>query len=81
MGLGDAKLLAMIAAWLGPWPSLLALFLGVLAAAIFGLVWMIFKRASMRTLQLPFGSFLCAAAIYAIFCGQPILKWYLQFFR
>jgi leader peptidase (prepilin peptidase)/N-methyltransferase len=81
MGLGDAKLLAMIAAWLGPWPSLLALFLGVLAAAIFGLVWMIFKRASMRTLQLPFGSFLCAAAIYAIFRGQPILKWYLQFFR
>jgi leader peptidase (prepilin peptidase)/N-methyltransferase len=53
----------------------------VLAAAIFGLVWMIFKRASMRTLQLPFGSFLCAAAIYAIFRGQPILKWYLQFFR
>jgi len=82
MGLGDAKLLAMIAAWLGPWQALLALFLGVLATAIFGLIWMgLKKRASMYTLQLPFGSFLCAAAIYAIFRGQPIIQWYLQFFR
>ena len=82
MGLGDAKLLAMIAAWLGPGLSLLTLFLGVVAAAVFGLICMLlWRRASMRTLQIPFGSFLCAAALYAIFQGQPILKWYLQFFR
>jgi leader peptidase (prepilin peptidase)/N-methyltransferase len=81
MGLGDAKLFAMIAAWLGPWPTLLVLFLGVLAAAIFGLLWIALKKGGMHTLQLPFGSFLCAAAMYAIFCGQPILNWYFQFFR
>lgn len=82
MGLGDAKLLAMIAAWLGPGLSLLILFLGVVAAAIFGLICMLLsRRASMRTVQIPFGSFLCAAALYAMFQGQPILKWYLQFFR
>lgn len=82
MGLGDAKLLAMIAAWLGPGLSLLTLFLGVVAAAIFGLICILLsRRASMRTLQIPFGSFLCAAALYAMFQGQPILKWYLQFFR
>src|SRR5215470_3725544 len=81
MGLGDAKLLAMIAAWLGPWLTLLVLVLGVSVAAIFGLIWLALKKQNrMRNLQLPFGSFLCAAAIYAIFCGQPILKWYLQFF-
>ncbi len=81
MGLGDAKLLALVAAWLGPWQTLLVLFLGVVAAALFGLLWMAAKkRGGMRTLQFPFGSFLCAAAIYAIFFGQPILKWYLQFF-
>jgi leader peptidase (prepilin peptidase)/N-methyltransferase len=84
MGLGDAKLLAMIAAWLGPWQTMLAFFLGVLTAAIFGLAWIVLKRekkGGLRSPHLPFGSFLCAAAIYAIFEGQPILKWYFQFFH
>jgi leader peptidase (prepilin peptidase)/N-methyltransferase len=81
MGLGDARLLALIAAWLGPWQTLLTLFLGVLAATIFGLIWMSMKKRSAGALQLPFGSFLCAAAIYTIFAGQPIIHWYLQQFR
>ena len=38
MGIGDAKLLALIAAWLGPALTLLTLFLGVIAAAVVGLV-------------------------------------------
>lgn len=82
MGLGDAKLLAMIAAWLGPMLTLLTLFLGVVAAAIVGVAWIALRgRRGAATLRLPFGSFLCAAAIYAIFAGQPILDWYLKFFR
>ena len=82
MGLGDAKLLALIAAWLGPWKALLALFLGIVAAAIFGLLLVRKKRGKeAKYLQLPLGSFLCAAAIYAIFCGEQTIKWYLQFFR
>ena len=82
MGLGDAKLFALIAAWLGPWQALLALFLGVVIAAVFGILWMA-RRSSgnKRTQQLPLGSFLCAASIYAIFWGEPTLKWYLQFFH
>ncbi len=81
MGLGDAKLLAMIAAWLGPWQSLLVLFLGVMGAAIFGISWIAYRRESGRTFALPFGSFLSAAAIYVIFHGEPILKWYFHFFN
>lgn len=82
MGLGDAKLLAMIAAWLGPMLTLLTLFLGVVAAAIVGVSWIVLRgRRGVATLRLPFGSFLCAAAIYAIFAGQPIVNWYLKFFR
>lgn len=82
MGIGDAKLLAMIAAWLDPWQTLLVLFLGVVAAALFGLLWIAYRRrSSAGALALPFGSFLCAAAIYAIFGGEPILKWYFHFFR
>ena len=90
MGLGDAKLLAMIAAWLGPMMTLLTLFLGVVAAAVVGLVWIGSSHISQKpgdrgrprlAMRLPFGSFLCAAAIYAVFAGEPILEWYMKFFR
>lgn len=82
MGLGDAKLLAMIAAWLGPISALLVLYLGVIAAAALGVLWMVLnKRARVRTLKTPFGAFLCAAAIYTIFLGRPIIQWYSRFFH
>lgn len=82
MGLGDAKLLAMIAAWLGPMMTLLTLFLAVLFAVYVGVLWAALRaRRDVGTMRLPFGSFLCAAAIYAIFAGEPILEWYLRFFR
>jgi leader peptidase (prepilin peptidase) / N-methyltransferase len=82
MGWGDAKLLAMIAAWLGPMMTLLTLFLAVVAAALVGMVWIgVRGRRGAMAMRLPFGSFLCAAAIYAIFAGEPILKWYLKFFH
>lgn len=83
MGLGDAKLLAMIAAWLGLWKSGLALFLGVIAAAIFGLAFLAIRRPGKEDgpLRLPLGSFLCGAAICALFGGNAILHWYLGFFR
>lgn len=82
MGLGDAKLLAMIAAWLGPMQALLVLYLGVIAAAALGILWMVLnKRARVRTLKTPFGAFLCAAAIYTIFLGRPIIQWYARFFH
>jgi len=82
MGLGDAKLLAMIAAWLGPMLTLLTLFLAVIGSALVGIVWILIRgRRGAMSLRLPFGAFLCAAAIYAIFAGEPILAWYLKFFR
>jgi leader peptidase (prepilin peptidase)/N-methyltransferase len=80
IGIGDAKLIAMIAAWLGPAGALLALFLAVLAAAIFGIGLSAARRKFDAAAALPFGSFLCAAAIYAIFQGQHVLSWYAGFF-
>jgi leader peptidase (prepilin peptidase)/N-methyltransferase len=81
MGLGDAKLLAMIAAWLGPALTGLTLFLGVMAASVVGLLVVGLGRKKAMAARLPFGAFLCVAAIYAVFAGESILKWYLEFFR
>ncbi len=82
MGVGDAKLLAMIAAWLGLSPTLLTLLLGVLGAAIWGLVWVGISRGrrNSATTRLPLGAFLCAAAIYTIFAGGPVIRWYMGLF-
>ena len=81
MGLGDAKLMAMIAAWLGPSQGILVLFLGVVAAAIYGLALSAKRRKMEGSVALPFGAFLCVAGIYALFVGQRIIYWYLGFFH
>jgi len=86
MGLGDAKLLAMIAAWLGPALTALTFVLATFAAAAFGLA-LVAKRRGLdgqkdqSPTRVPLGSFLCAAALYALFAGQPIIHWYAGFFR
>jgi leader peptidase (prepilin peptidase) / N-methyltransferase len=82
MGLGDAKLFAMMAAWLGPKNSALALFLAVVAGALYGIFWVsLHKRARGSAARIPLGSFLCAAAIYAAFEGRVTVDWYLGLFR
>jgi leader peptidase (prepilin peptidase) / N-methyltransferase len=82
MGLGDAKLFAMIAAWLSPANAVLALFLAVVGGAIYGVLWVGLRRGQRGALaRIPLGSFLCAAAIYAAFEGQAVVAWYLGLFR
>jgi leader peptidase (prepilin peptidase) / N-methyltransferase len=86
LGIGDAKLMAMIAVWMGPiWtgPKLTAevFFLGVFAAAIYGILLLITGQSRGLKTQLPLGSFLCGAALIVLFQGQIILKWYSSFFR
>lgn len=82
MGVGDAKLLAMIAAWLGPSATLLTLLLGVISAAVWGVAWVAISqgRRDSATTRLPLGAFLAAAAIYTIFAGGPVIRWYMKFF-
>lgn len=81
LGIGDAKLLAMIAAWMGPLLTAEVFFIGVFAAALYGIFILATKKARGMQTQLPFGSFLCGAAIFVLFQGQGILKWYLHFFH
>ena len=75
LGLGDAKLLAMIAAFLGFWPAMLALFVGVVACSGYALVLMARGRASAAT-RLPLGTFLCAGGLVSAVVGAPLIAWY-----
>ncbi|MHB1958933.1 MAG: prepilin peptidase [Acidobacteriaceae bacterium] len=80
MGLGDVKLLAMIAAFMGLSLALFAYFVGVLAAALFAIVQMA-RRKVRGSDRIPFGSFLAAAGILAIFLGKSAIAWYLSMFH
>ena len=75
MGLGDVKMLAMIAAFLGFWPAILALFVGVLAAAIYAVALMIRGRAGAAT-RIAFGSFLAVGGLFSAVFGQQVINAY-----
>ena len=75
MGLGDVKLLAMIAAFLGFSPAMLALFLGVIAGGLYALVLLARGQANGQS-RIPLGSFLAAGGLVAALYGQEILGWY-----
>ncbi len=80
MGLGDVKLLATIAAFLGFGEALLALFAGVVAASVYGIVLMARRRAGGAT-KLPLGSFLAAGGLFAALFGPRIIAWYMELLR
>lgn len=76
-GLGDgdvrlSPLLGMYMGWLNPGLALVGLFYGFILGAVIGVVMMILGKAGRRT-QLPFGPFLAAGSIVAIFFGQNLI--------
>ncbi len=75
MGIGDVKLLAMIAAFLGFAPALLALFAGVVSGGLFAAALLATRRANGQT-RIPLGSFLAAGGLLAAAYGEEILDWY-----
>jgi len=75
MGMGDVKLLAMIAAFLGFGESLFALFIGVVTAAVYGII-LLGRRRAAATTRLPFGSFLAGGGLFAALFGPRIVSWY-----
>jgi leader peptidase (prepilin peptidase)/N-methyltransferase len=80
IGFGDAKLLAMIAAFLGFWPAMLALFVGVVTCAAYALTLIVRGKAQAAT-RLPLGSFLCAGGLVAALFGAQIVAWYASLLR
>jgi leader peptidase (prepilin peptidase) / N-methyltransferase len=63
LGLGDVKMIFMIGAFLGLPGALLTLIAASLVGAVGGLIYIYFTGKDVSTYELPFGSFLGAAAL------------------
>lgn len=79
MGGGDAKLAAMLGAWLGWQGLLLTGFLGCLSGAVVGSGAIALGYLDRRQ-PLPFGPFLALGAVLTLFWGEAILSAYLNLF-
>jgi leader peptidase (prepilin peptidase)/N-methyltransferase len=76
MGYGDFKLLAAIGAWLG-WQMLpLTILFSSLVGALVGIVLIVLTRHG-RNVPIPFGPYLAAAGILALFWGESLTTLYL----
>jgi leader peptidase (prepilin peptidase)/N-methyltransferase len=78
MGGGDAKLAAMLGAWLGWKYLLLTSFLACAVGAFVGGGAIALKLRD-RQQPMPFGPFLALAAVITLFAGEAILSTYLRF--
>jgi leader peptidase (prepilin peptidase)/N-methyltransferase len=92
MGLGDAKLMAMLGAWLGFRAALESFALAVFAATLTALVWIAIGSLRSRPskdkaqdqawaqMPLPLGTFLCLAALSEVFHPSWLYTWWSALF-
>jgi leader peptidase (prepilin peptidase)/N-methyltransferase len=83
IGLGDAKLMALLAAWLGLPGALLAFAVGVVLGALAAVVLLVVPSArrgseGWAASKLPLGTFLCVGGIVSSLWGQPLIAAYLR---
>jgi len=75
MGLGDVKMMLMAGAFLGAKRTLLTILAGSVLGSVLGLI-VILVRRKEADYELPFGTFLGAAALLVVFFGTPVVNWY-----
>lgn len=76
MGYGDFKLLAALGAWMG-WQVLpLIILLSSLVGAVVGIA-LILGAGRGRSVPIPFGPYLAAAGLIALYAGKPLTHQYL----
>ena len=72
MGAGDVWLMGMLGCWIG-WQGLL---FTLFAASLLALVWALITKLGAGK-PMPFGPFLCLAALLYWFWGPALVEWYL----
>ncbi len=77
MGMGDIKLMAAAGLMLGVKLSFFALFSAVLFGAAVSVILLALKLKGRKD-EIPFVPFLSFGIIFSLFCGSPIIAWYLS---
>ena len=77
IGMGDAKLLAALGAWLGVSALPEILFLASITGLLGGLLWLRLHKQGMRS-AFPFGPFLAIAGIIEMLWPQLLQSWFLS---
>ena len=91
MGTGDFALIAMSGAFLGLKLTLFVVFLAPLLATVYAVVLIMHHARApgnvgvsvgeiMQSWEIPFGVFISASSIAAVFFGERLWHWYLSFF-
>lgn len=75
-GMGDVKLLAAMGLYLGPY-VLMALFVGSLFGAIYGLADAARENERINRHAFPFGPFLALGGVLTVWFGSAVWTWYL----
>jgi leader peptidase (prepilin peptidase)/N-methyltransferase len=83
VGLGDVKLMLMLAVWLGLWFTLLAFVLGIVLGAMVALIFLVAHprrkdAESWAVSKLPLGTFLCIGGIVSALWGRSLIDAYLR---
>jgi leader peptidase (prepilin peptidase)/N-methyltransferase len=76
LGFGDVKMMAMVGAFLGLRGTLLTLIVGSLLGSVIGIIYIKATKQDMGSYELPFGTFLAAAAVGVALIGGPVIDWY-----
>ncbi|HOP25597.1 MAG TPA: prepilin peptidase [Candidatus Sabulitectum sp.] len=78
MGWGDVKLAACIGAFLGPASTAMAFFAAFILGAVTGGALMILRKRGGKV-PIPFGPFMAAGAVLALFLGEELWNAYIRF--
>jgi len=80
MGAGDIKLAFLMGLFLSFPKILVALFLAFFIGAIIGVGLVVSRKKTLKS-EVPFGPFLVTGTFIALFWGENIINWYLNFFN
>jgi len=80
MGAGDIKLAFLMGLFLSFPKILVALFLAFFIGAIIGVGLVVSRKKTLKS-EVPFGPFLVTGIFIALFWGENIINWYLNFFN
>jgi len=80
LGVGDIKLAFLMGLFLGFPNILLALFLAFLIGAIIGIGLIVAGKKTLKS-EVPFGPFLVTGTFLALFWGEKLINYYLNFFN